>query len=251
MRLYTFGCSYTQYHWPSWADIIARDLGCYYENWGKLGIGNVAIQHKLLECDLKNRFTEDDLVLVAWSGWSREDRYLGKWIPRGNALSNPFFGNGWLQKHWHIENDIVKNMTAIISANRCHCIDFQSHILDYNVYLNEKGQDKQNYDMSKAFTQKKFKYLRKAMPKYHLFSRENNSQFENLTEDTHPDLLCQLEHANYVYKHIGRTMKQSTIDYYQSMNKWLIDRLKKSPPNLIELEQKMTALVKEWNYENG
>src|SRR5210317_538525 len=199
MRLFTFGCSYTKYHWPTWADIIARDLDCEFENWGMSGIGNVAIQHKLMECDLKNKFKEDDLILVAWSGWSREDRYLGEWVPRGNALSNPFFGQGWIKKHWHIENDIVKNMTAIISANRCHNINFQSHIIDYNIYLNEKGKDNQNKDMAKAFTQKKFKYLRRAMPEYHLLSRANNNLFENYITDTHPDLLCQLEHANYVY----------------------------------------------------
>ncbi len=40
MRLITFGCSFTDYSWPTWADIIARDLDCEYENWAIGGGGN-------------------------------------------------------------------------------------------------------------------------------------------------------------------------------------------------------------------
>lgn len=64
MRLFTFGCSYTRWHWPSWADIIARDIGCHYENWAEPGLGNVGIQHKMLECDLKRWLNNYDEELV-------------------------------------------------------------------------------------------------------------------------------------------------------------------------------------------
>ena len=33
-RLFTFGCSYTRYNWPTWADIIADDLQIPFQNWG-------------------------------------------------------------------------------------------------------------------------------------------------------------------------------------------------------------------------
>jgi hypothetical protein len=39
------------------------------------GLGNVGIHARLLECDLKNSFTKDDIILTVWSSWTREDRY--------------------------------------------------------------------------------------------------------------------------------------------------------------------------------
>ena len=38
MRIFTFGCSFTQYHWPTWADILINENICnggIGENWGR------------------------------------------------------------------------------------------------------------------------------------------------------------------------------------------------------------------------
>ena len=48
MRLIVFGCSFTDYAWPTWADIIAYDLGCEYENWAQGGGGNQQIARRAL-----------------------------------------------------------------------------------------------------------------------------------------------------------------------------------------------------------
>ena len=42
-RLITFGCSFTDYSWPTWADIIALDREVEYENWAIGGGGNQQI----------------------------------------------------------------------------------------------------------------------------------------------------------------------------------------------------------------
>lgn len=34
-RLFTFGCSFTKFFWPTWADILGQEFD-YYENWGRL-----------------------------------------------------------------------------------------------------------------------------------------------------------------------------------------------------------------------
>ena len=47
-RHFTFGCSFTNYYWPSWADVIANampDAG--YVNTAKPGAGNSYIVAKL------------------------------------------------------------------------------------------------------------------------------------------------------------------------------------------------------------
>ena len=73
-RLYTFGCSMTQYHWPTWANIVGT---CWnkFENWGQLGAGNQYIFNSVIECDARNNFNSDDTVLIMWSGISRIDYY--------------------------------------------------------------------------------------------------------------------------------------------------------------------------------
>jgi hypothetical protein len=60
-RLFTFGCSFTQYIWPTWADILAREFE-YYENWGSSGAGNQYIFHSLVECYQRNLLNSNDTI---------------------------------------------------------------------------------------------------------------------------------------------------------------------------------------------
>jgi hypothetical protein len=90
-RLFTFGCSFTQYwRWPTWADILGRNFD-FYENWGVCGAGNSLIFYSLIEAYQKHQFTKDDSVYIMWSSTAREDRYVkDKWV----ALGNIFWDNG-------------------------------------------------------------------------------------------------------------------------------------------------------------
>lgn len=84
-RLFTFGCSFTQYwRWPTWADILGKEFD-FFENWGICGTGNSAVLYNLLECYQRNNITADDTVIVMWTNTSREDRYVnGRWREGGN-----------------------------------------------------------------------------------------------------------------------------------------------------------------------
>ena len=55
-RLFTFGCSYTSWNWPTWADLLGLEVE-HFENWGHAGIGNRAIAERVAECHIKNKFT--------------------------------------------------------------------------------------------------------------------------------------------------------------------------------------------------
>lgn len=218
-RLYTFGCSFTKWFWPTWADIIAYDLQIPYENWGEGGAGNVAIACKMLECDLKNTFNDTDLIIVNWSSWSREDRVnvYGTWNSGGNLLNNGYYDKKFVEKYWTMENDIVKNCTAIISSDKMFNINYQSHMIDYE----DKGEYSENiYNFSN------YDYYLKALPKKYIFDNSINSKFSGTIDDQHPDIITHLSHTKNIYKNLGLTLNTSTVKKYTSLQVHITNKLK-------------------------
>jgi|TARA_B110000914_G_C15387776_1_gene410926 hypothetical protein len=97
-RFFAFGCSFTHYPWPTWADIIGREIP-YYENWGKGGGGNQFIFNSVVECNLRHKFTKNDLVIVMWSSCSREDRYVDdQWLVAATEYREKVYGKEWMKK---------------------------------------------------------------------------------------------------------------------------------------------------------
>ena len=88
-RLFVFGCSFTMYAWPTYADFLGYEFD-HYENWGFPGLGNRAIAERVAECHIKNNFTEDDTVIVQWSTHIRHDWHTFKRssLQRGDAIRN-------------------------------------------------------------------------------------------------------------------------------------------------------------------
>lgn len=82
-RLFTFGCSFTQWNWPTWADILGRNYDSY-ENWGIAGIGNRAIAQRVSECVLKNQFTDQDTIIVQWTDYHRFDQHIKDLFPESS-----------------------------------------------------------------------------------------------------------------------------------------------------------------------
>jgi len=89
-RLFTFGCSFTKYSWPTWADFLGLEFEIY-ENWGWAGLGNRAIVERLIECHAKNHFTKDDIVIIQWTSHIRNDYHTFRYPPRDDAT-------GWKTK---------------------------------------------------------------------------------------------------------------------------------------------------------
>ena len=87
-RFFAFGCSITKYFWPTWADIIGKEIPVY-ENWADLGAGNHYIFNSIVETNAKYKFDQDDLVIVMWSSIHREDRYKNnKWEKMRDQLAD-------------------------------------------------------------------------------------------------------------------------------------------------------------------
>lgn len=113
-RFFAFGCSFTRYAWPTWADIIGAPYEENYYNYGKVGAGNIYIHNTIMEVDQIHKFNSDDLVIVQWSGVDREDRYLnGEWRTKGNVLSA--YSEKWISQYYDSRGYLIRDIALIKS----------------------------------------------------------------------------------------------------------------------------------------
>lgn len=122
-RLFTFGCSFTQYHWPTWADILGQETQ-EFQNWGQKGAGNDFILNRLMECHQRNTIDKNDLVVVMWSGHTREDHYYNhRWWLNGNVYtaslgqqSGQPYSAKWLDQFRSNDGYLLKTLNYITAA---------------------------------------------------------------------------------------------------------------------------------------
>jgi hypothetical protein len=97
-RLFTFGCSFTKSKNPTWADIVSREYD-HCQNWGQAGAGNSFIFSSLMECNKRNRISQDDVVMIMWSSIGREDRYVnGEWLTPGSIYNQTDYDAAFVEK---------------------------------------------------------------------------------------------------------------------------------------------------------
>lgn len=76
-RFFAFGCSYTRYFYPTWADFIGTNFDEYY-NYGQAGSGNRYIFNAVIEANIIHKFTKDDVIFIEWSGIERAEMYINQ-----------------------------------------------------------------------------------------------------------------------------------------------------------------------------
>jgi hypothetical protein len=125
-RFFAFGCSFTSYYWPSWADIIGQDIPIY-ENWAERGAGNHFIFNSVMEAHARHNFTKDDLVIVMWSTKEREDRYyINKWLHDTTKTQEKTYGKDWFKKFGtDVKSFLIRDLAYIKSIqtflDSCEC----------------------------------------------------------------------------------------------------------------------------------
>jgi hypothetical protein len=116
-RFFAFGCSYTRYSWPTWADIIGQPYRNEYFNYGQAGAGNVFIFNMLMQADQYHKINKNDLVIIQWSSTLREDRYVNNnWVTKGaNYFKDLFDMRGYLIR----DLGLVKAAKALLENIGC------------------------------------------------------------------------------------------------------------------------------------
>ena len=69
-RFFSFGCSFTNWKWPTWNDYIGLNFDEYY-SLGCGGADNKNILYRLLKADRKYKFTSDDTIMVMFTSFNR------------------------------------------------------------------------------------------------------------------------------------------------------------------------------------
>jgi hypothetical protein len=112
-RLFAFGCSFTNYRWSTWADCLAPEFD-YFENWGQGGGGNHYIFNSVMEADQRYKFGRGDTVIVCWSSFLRDDRYVDrKWHTLGSMFSCPIYNPEYLKTHVDDRGYVIRDFAFI------------------------------------------------------------------------------------------------------------------------------------------
>jgi hypothetical protein len=127
-RLFTFGCSFTLYNWPTWADLFGLEFSQAY-NWGCPGIGNRGILERLFECDACMNFAPTDTVVIQWTSYLRHDymrtntndkgKNISSWKTCGsifNKNNQNIFDRNWINKFWEERVYFIHTLNAIVGA---------------------------------------------------------------------------------------------------------------------------------------
>ena len=75
-RFFVIGCSFTEWYWPTWANIIAeQNPHLEFYSFAKSGQGNIYISTILNQLTHTHNLCETDLVGIMWSSFHRTDYY--------------------------------------------------------------------------------------------------------------------------------------------------------------------------------
>jgi len=126
MRLYTLGCSFTNYAWPTWADILGLEYETY-ENWGYPGLGNRAIAERVSNLHALETLTSRDTVIIQWTSHLRHDwhttdqRHTGQqgvgWKTSGsifNYINEEIFDDRWLKTFFDEHSYMMHTLNSIL-----------------------------------------------------------------------------------------------------------------------------------------
>jgi hypothetical protein len=126
-RLFVVGCSFTRYHWPTWANIVGRSFD-EYKNYAHSGIGNQGILERLNELVLFNNVGPGDNVIVQWTNPHRfdvhkvDDKIFRGWIPKGDIFNKSSgYDHSFIKTFWHEGSYVM---------HTCNYVTLGKHLLE-------------------------------------------------------------------------------------------------------------------------
>jgi len=224
-RLFTFGCSFTKFwQWGTWANILAYDLDVPFYNLGRGGAGNFYIANRIVQADNIYNFTKDDLILVCWSTYAREDRWTEQgWVGHGNVHTDDLYPKEFVMKYCSDEHFMLRDMSLMqlvdgyLSRKTNHHMFSIDRLIPYGL---ENFLEKQ---------QSVFKNIQPSFADILYggdLSNANTPQDLDLISsqiDNHPTLLQHLQYLDKVFAgSISNDTRDHVVNIYDKWKEWIL-----------------------------
>jgi hypothetical protein len=140
-RFFAFGCSFTSYNWPTWADVLSKEMpNAEFYNFGHCGGGNLMISARIAETNARYNFTDTDLVIPMWTTFCREDRFRhGAWMSTGNIFSQGEYSEEFVKKYCDPKGYLLRDLAIITMASQylktLSCDSFTLTCVPYNYQM--------------------------------------------------------------------------------------------------------------------
>lgn len=241
-RLFVFGCSYTNYKWPTWANILSQDIGeNNLYNFGRNGGSNLLVSLRVPEANRRYKFTESDLVIVMWTAATREERYVwGTWLGWGNiytSFNEAVYSQEWLKKYGDPDGFLIRDMALIESTTQylkslpCKSIFLKSFDIFENQSvekifskeIHEKSLELYSHnvaDIPVAFNAWLRQY-RNGSPNTYTFSYKDDQQTQMI--DHHPDPVWHYKYLAYLRINVSDKAKKYAFDSLKLLEKCKTD----------------------------
>lgn len=236
-RFFAFGCSYTNYFYPTWADIIGNNFNEYY-NYGQAGAGNRYIFNAVIEANVIHKFTKDDVIFIEWSGIERVDMYIN------DAWKVQLHHNkDYLLKWVHFKDKLMESLTYMtVVKDLFKLIGLEYTVLTLtNLDADIETFNKENCDMVTDFYKDTVDTLK--CPGFHNSMIGNRNRPINIAgRDISDGHHFPWEHYDYIEKFLPEylpkisNLRQQLIDVYEQA----ID------PTLNEMDQNIAFERANW-----
>jgi len=140
-RIFTFGCSFAKYVYPTWANVLSKCVpDAEFINLGQCGGGNIYISNRMTQANRTYTFCETDLVVTMWSTYCREDRFINdRWLTPGNIFGQGEYDDKFVKKFVDPVGYVVRDLSIIdlattyMSTLPCTYIDMLSVSFNHQV----------------------------------------------------------------------------------------------------------------------
>lgn len=114
-RLFTFGCSFTRYMWPTYACLLNKHfLPKQFANAGRPGGGSLICVSRLTQANRYFKFDENDLIVIMYPSYTREDRFKETtWECAGNIFTARKFDKDFLKKYGNMSHYVLRDFALI------------------------------------------------------------------------------------------------------------------------------------------
>lgn len=193
MKIAAIGCSFTNYTWPSYADVLQAD------NYGLSGIGNDRIWHTLLHLYKTKQLELYDAIVIQWTSPYRFDYKTTKgWTPNDGNISTSIQNAAiWRNiKSWYNESYELERTENFIYAIKS--LLKETEIKSYHMSMTDDVDALVNLPN-----------LKKRFPSRYSFKKA--SWTDKPFHDGHPTLLAHIEIAKHIANHFDLELNKKII----------------------------------------